>query len=312
MQVRKGLIYGFLGPNGSGKTTTIRMLCGLLTPDSGRGTCLGYDILTQADEIKRQVGYMTQRFSLYADLSIRENLEFVARIYSLPRPRRAAAAAIGRLGLREPRATARRHPVGRLEAAPRARGLHPARPAAAAARRADRRRRPEGAARLLGRDPRARPRGPDRAGLDPLHGRGRALPRDRLHRLRRAPGAGHGRNGRRAGASRDLDRDRPGPRGPRGGLRRTAGVEMVAPFGSALHVSGRDAARIEAATRPLRERGPQTWREDEPTLEDVFIDLMSRSRDNFGRWRHRSHERPDGAAAASPRSAGSGRPSPRS
>src|SRR5918995_2507038 len=99
MQVRRGLIYGFLGPNGSGKTTTIRMLCGLLTPDSGRGTCLGYDILTQADEIKRHVGYMTQRFSLYADLSIRENLEFVARVYGLPRPRAAARLAIERLGL---------------------------------------------------------------------------------------------------------------------------------------------------------------------------------------------------------------------
>jgi ABC-2 type transport system ATP-binding protein len=77
LNVPKGEIYGFLGPNGSGKTTTIRMLCGLLTPDSGRGTCLGYDIRTQRDEIKRYVGYMTQRFSLYADLSIRENLEFV-------------------------------------------------------------------------------------------------------------------------------------------------------------------------------------------------------------------------------------------
>src|SRR3712207_6815855 len=99
MQVRRGLIYGFLGPNGSGKTTTIRMLCGLLTPDSGRGTCLGYDILTEADRIKRHVGYMTQKFSLYTDLSIRENLEFVARVYNLPQPRRAAERAIERLGL---------------------------------------------------------------------------------------------------------------------------------------------------------------------------------------------------------------------
>ena len=80
MQVRRGQIYGFLGPNGSGKTTTIRMLCGLLTPDSGTGTCLGYDIRTQSDLIKRRVGYMTQRFSLYQDLSIQENLEFVARV----------------------------------------------------------------------------------------------------------------------------------------------------------------------------------------------------------------------------------------
>ena len=79
MRVRRGLIYGFLGPNGSGKTTTIRMLCGLLTPDSGRGTCLGFDIRTEAEKIKTHVGYMTQRFSLYDDLSVRENLEFIAR-----------------------------------------------------------------------------------------------------------------------------------------------------------------------------------------------------------------------------------------
>ena len=99
LQVPRGEIYGFLGPNGSGKTTTLRMLCGLLTPDAGQGTCLGYDIRTQSDEIKRNVGYMTQRFSLYADLSIRENLEFVARVYGVPEPRQAAREAIGRLGL---------------------------------------------------------------------------------------------------------------------------------------------------------------------------------------------------------------------
>ncbi len=99
MQVPKGEIYGFLGPNGSGKTTTIRMLCGLLTPDSGSGTCLGFNILTQSDEIKRDVGYMTQRFSLYTDLSIRENLEFVARVYGVPDPKEAANNAIHRLGL---------------------------------------------------------------------------------------------------------------------------------------------------------------------------------------------------------------------
>src|SRR5829696_1716372 len=100
MQVKRGSIYGFLGPNGSGKTTTIRMLCGLLTPDSGRGTTLGYDILTQADEIKRHVGYMTQRFSLYQDLSVRENLEFVARIYNLAKPAAVAREMVERLGLR--------------------------------------------------------------------------------------------------------------------------------------------------------------------------------------------------------------------
>src|SRR6185295_1046172 len=99
MRVRRGQIYGFLGPNGSGKTTTLRMLCGLLTPDSGHGTALGYDIRTQSEEIKRHVGYMTQRFSLYQDLSILENLEFVARVYGLADPSQEARAAIERLGL---------------------------------------------------------------------------------------------------------------------------------------------------------------------------------------------------------------------
>ena len=99
LQVKRGTIYGFLGPNGSGKTTTIRMLCGLLTPDEGTGTCLGYDIRTETEKIKRQVGYMTQRFSLYQDLSVRENLEFVARIYGLPQPTRAVREMIARLGL---------------------------------------------------------------------------------------------------------------------------------------------------------------------------------------------------------------------
>src|SRR4029079_2268762 len=99
MQVKRGTIYGFLGPNGSGKTTTIRMITGLLTPDEGRGTCLGFDIRTQADEIKRHVGYMTQRFSLYQDLWVRENLEFVARLYGIAKPTAAARAMVERLGL---------------------------------------------------------------------------------------------------------------------------------------------------------------------------------------------------------------------
>src|ERR1700724_2342559 len=99
MQVKRGTIYGFLGPNGSGKTTTIRMLCGLLTPDSGRGTCLGFDMLTESEKIKHHVGYMTQRFSLYDDLSVRENLEFVGRIYGVRDARRAAREQIERLGL---------------------------------------------------------------------------------------------------------------------------------------------------------------------------------------------------------------------
>ncbi|RAS15788.1 ABC transporter ATP-binding protein [Paraburkholderia bryophila] len=87
MQVRRGEIFGFLGPNGSGKTTSMRMMCGLLTPDSGHGTCLGYDITKQSREIKRRVGYMTQRFTYWEDLTVRENLDFVARLYEVRRRR---------------------------------------------------------------------------------------------------------------------------------------------------------------------------------------------------------------------------------
>jgi ABC-2 type transport system ATP-binding protein len=128
LKVPKGEIYGFLGPNGSGKTTTLRMLCGLLTPDAGEGTCLGYDIRTEAEAIKRNVGYMTQRFSLYSDLSIRENLEFVARVYGVPNPRHRPARADRAAG------SARGRIVGRLEAAACAWRLHPARTAASPAR----------------------------------------------------------------------------------------------------------------------------------------------------------------------------------
>ena len=99
MQVRRGTIYGFLGPNGSGKTTTIRMLCGLLTPDEGSGTCLGFDLRSQARQIKRQVGYMTQKFGLYEDLSIEENLDFIARIHAVPERRARVDATLEQLGL---------------------------------------------------------------------------------------------------------------------------------------------------------------------------------------------------------------------
>jgi ABC-2 type transport system ATP-binding protein len=101
LQVRQGEIFGFLGPNGSGKTTSIRLMCGLLTPDSGRGSCLGYDILRQRDEIKRNVGYMTQKFSYWDDLSIRENLDFVARLYQMSQRREAVDQALEGLGLKD-------------------------------------------------------------------------------------------------------------------------------------------------------------------------------------------------------------------
>jgi len=103
IDVPVGTIYGFLGANGSGKTTTIRMLCGLLTPDAGEGSCLGYDLLTETARIKRDVGYMPQQFGLYEDLTVRENLEFVARVYGLPQPRRAVEEVIARMNLQDRR-----------------------------------------------------------------------------------------------------------------------------------------------------------------------------------------------------------------
>ncbi|HET9231582.1 MAG TPA: ABC transporter ATP-binding protein, partial [Vitreimonas sp.] len=99
LKVPRGAIYGFLGPNGSGKTTTIRMVCGLLKPDSGEGEVLGFDVLADSLKIKERVGYMTQRFSLYEDLSIRENLDFMARVHDVPDRRRAVADALERLRL---------------------------------------------------------------------------------------------------------------------------------------------------------------------------------------------------------------------
>src|SRR5215208_7094022 len=282
MQVRKGLIYGFLGPNGSGKTTTIRMLCGLLTPDSGRGTCLGFDIRTQSAEIKRHVGYMTQRFSLYADLSIRENLEFVARVYGIPRPRAAARAAIERLGLQN-RAD---QLAGELS------GGWKQRLALGACIL------PSPELLLLdeptaGVDPKAR-----RDFWDEIH----ALAHegltvlvsthymDEAERCHEIAYIAYGEL-LAQGSVEQVVADAhlatwtvtgPGLAELAEILKRTEGVDMVAPFGSALHVSGRNADTLEAATRALRERGPQRWTRDEPTLEDVFIDLMSRSKDNFG------------------------------
>jgi len=101
IRVERGEIFGFLGPNGSGKTTSIRMLCGLLTPDSGSGTCLGSDIVKDSARIKRQVGYMTQRFSFWEDLTIRENLDFVARLYEMPHRAAVVDRALANLGLKD-------------------------------------------------------------------------------------------------------------------------------------------------------------------------------------------------------------------
>jgi ABC-2 type transport system ATP-binding protein len=99
IQVKTGSICGFLGPNGSGKTTFIRMLCGLLRPDSGSGTCLGHDVITGSEAIRKESGYMTQRFSFYEDMSIAENLDFVARMFSVPDRRSAVEKSLEQLGL---------------------------------------------------------------------------------------------------------------------------------------------------------------------------------------------------------------------
>ncbi|MCS0504584.1 ABC transporter ATP-binding protein [Ancylobacter mangrovi] len=281
MRVRRGQIYGFLGPNGSGKTTTIRMLCGLLTPDSGRGTCLGMDILTQSRAIRRHVGYMTQRFSLYADLSVRENLEFVARVYGVPDPVGAARAAVKRLGL-DGRG---RQLAGSLS------GGWKQRLALGACIL------PQPQLLLLdeptaGVDPKARREfwaqihelAAD--GLTVLVSTHYMDEAERCHEIAYIAYGDLLAQGTvdEVVASAGLvtwSVSSPDPAALARELADLPGVDMVAPFGNSVHVGGHDEKALEAAIAPLREREGLTWRRDEPTLEDVFIDLMSRSRDNF-------------------------------
>jgi len=270
----------FSVPNGSGKTTTIRMLCGLLTPDQGTGTCLGYDIRTETEKIKRQIGYMTQRFSLYQDLSVKENLEFVARIYGMPQPEKAAREMIEHIGLTGREEPDRRAVIRRLEAAVGARRPAPCRIAASAARRADRRRRSEGPARVLERDSCARRARTHGARFDPLHGRGRALPRDRLYRLWRTPGARHGGSGREAVNLTTYNVTGEGLVELAAELEKRPGVDSVAPFGTSLHVSGRDRAALEAAIAAHRDDAKLVWKQIDASLEDVFISLMAQAKDN--------------------------------
>jgi ABC-2 type transport system ATP-binding protein len=281
MKVRRGLIYGFLGPNGSGKTTTIRMLCGLLTPDSGRGTCLGYDIRKEADKIKKKVGYMTQRFSLYQDLSVRENLEFIARIYGIPDVRGSARAAIARLGL-----TGREEQIaGSLS------GGWKQRLALGACTLPD----PE----LLlldeptaGVDPKARREFWDEIhalaanGLTVLVSTHYMDEAERCHEIAYiaygellAQGTVHD-----VVANSHLSTyvvTGPGLNALADKLRHRDGVAMVAPFGANLHVSGRDAAKLDEAIASYRDNPALVWQRAEPSLEDVFIELMGRARDTY-------------------------------
>ena len=281
MQVRRGTIYGFLGPNGSGKTTTIRMLCGLLTPDSGEGTCLGYDIRRDADKIKRQVGYMTQRFSLYQDLSVRENLEFVARLYSVRDARGTAREMIKRLGL-----TGRESQLaGELS------GGWKQRLALGACTLAN--------PQLLlldeptaGVDPKARRdfwneiHALAAKGLTVLVSTHYMDEAERCHEIayiayghllvhgtvdeviaKSALSTWTVSGDHLAALSADLA-GKPG-------------IDMVAPFGTSLHVSGRDKAALDATIAPWRAHPELHWQHGAPSLEDVFIELMGRSKDNF-------------------------------
>ena len=281
MQVKRGTIYGFLGPNGSGKTTTIRMLCGLLTPDSGEGSCLGYDIRRDADKIKRRVGYMTQRFSLYQDLSVRENLEFVARLYGMRDARGAARGMIKRLGL-----------SGREEQlAGELSGGWKQRLALGACTL------PNPQLLLLdeptaGVDPKARRdfwneiHALAAEGLTVLVSTHYMDEAERCHEIAYIAYGyllAHGTveeviaksalstytvTGEDLHKLQDQLTGRPG-------------IDMVAPFGNSLHVSGRDKPALEATIAPWREHKALHWQPSEPSLEDVFIELMTRSKDNF-------------------------------
>jgi ABC-2 type transport system ATP-binding protein len=283
MQVKRGSIYGFLGPNGSGKTTTIRMLCGLLTPDEGTGTCLGYDIRTETDKIKPRVGYMTQRFSLYEDLSVRENLEFIGRIYGLARPRAAARAAIERLGLK-----------GREEQLARElSGGWKQRLALGACTL-------PGPQLLLldeptaGVDPKARREFWNEIhalaaeGLTVLVSTHYMDEAERCHEIAYIAYGEllvHGTVDHVIEASHLTTYVVSAADGnPLSALAEelahAPGIDMVAPFGTSLHVSGRDKDRLEAAIAPFHRDGLD-WKPSHPSLEDVFIDLMGRARDNF-------------------------------
>lgn len=280
LQVKRGEIYGFLGPNGSGKTTFIRMLCGLLTPDAGTGTCLGYDVRAQQAAIKRHVGYMTQRFSYYEDLSIRENLDFIARVYDVPERHVAVKRSLERLGLQNRSAQL----AGELS------GGWKQRLALAACL--------IHSPQLLlldeptaGVDPKAR-----REFWDEIHrlaGEGLTVLitthyMDEAERCHRLAYLAYGKLLTRGTldevlASAGLTTwvvTGPNLHAVAEALRGRAGIEQVVAFGTTLHVSSRDPVKLEQAIAAVRDARHE-WKKVRASLEDVFIGLMDRAKDNF-------------------------------
>lgn len=279
LKVRKGEIVGFLGPNGSGKTTTIRMICGLLKPTEGEGTCLGYDIVRDSEAIKREVGYMTQRFSFYEDLTIRENLEFVARLYALPRLREIVDATLEGLGLKS-----RQHQLaGTLS------GGWKQRLALAACIM----HRP----RLLlldeptaGVDPKARREFWDEIhrlaedGLTVLVSTHYMDEAERCHRIvyiaygTLVAGGTSEEIVEESGLRTFVISGRGGSAAARA-LQEMPGVEQVAAFGEELHIVGSDRGALEESVRDVARRFDVRVRPGETTLEDVFIRLMSQAQE---------------------------------
>jgi ABC-2 type transport system ATP-binding protein len=255
MQVKRGAIYGFLGPNGSGKTTTIRMLCGLLTPDKGEGTCLGYNIRTDADKIKLHVGYMTQKFSLYQDLSVRENLEGrEAQLAGLLSGGWKQRLALGACTLPNPQLLLLDEPTAGVD--PKARREFWNEIHALAA---------EGLTVLVSTHymdeaERCHEIAYIAYGVLLTHGTVAEV-------IDHAGLTTYTVSGDINGLLHELD-GKPG-------------IDMVAPFGSSLHVSARDGAALDQAIAPYRNNKELVWEKSEPSLEDVFIDLMARAKDNF-------------------------------
>jgi ABC-2 type transport system ATP-binding protein len=276
MQIQRGEICGFLGPNGSGKTTFIRMLCGLLRPDEGRGTCLGYDVITESEAIKAAVGYMTQRFSFYEDLSIAENLDFVARMFGVDRRRQAVEQSLERLGL----VSRREQLAGQLS------GGWKQRLALAACLI----HRPQ----LLlldeptaGVDPKAR-----REFWEQIHGlAAEGLTflitthyMDEAERCHRLAYIAYGKLLTYGTVADVIDQSQlttwsvSGPDLQQLGeiLRRQPGVQQAVAFGDRLHVSGDDPVALEATVSAFR-AVPYEWQRVHTSLEDVFIQLMHES-----------------------------------